>query len=137
MSCSARIDPASVQAGSRGAGVLLQAGRDEYASSGIEWEVREVVEAPLQMRKEVALLRQQTGALDAHDLEPLLAAAASALPAGQIPTRIDYAEGALRLSGLTLTEAQRTALAPPLAARGLRASQQDGALVLQPAGATP
>ena len=100
-------------------------------------QVKLVVDAPVQMRKEVALLRQQTGALDERDLEPLLAAAASVLPADQIPTRIDYAEGALRLSGLTLTEAQRTALAPPLAARGLRASQQDGALVLQPAGATP
>lgn len=40
------LDPSSVRAGSRGPGVLLQAGRDEYASSGIEWEVREVVEAP-------------------------------------------------------------------------------------------
>ena len=100
-------------------------------------QVKLVVDAPVQMRKEVALLRQQTGALDERDLEPLLAAAASVLPAGQIPTRIDYAEGALRLTGLTLTEEQRTALAQPLAARGLRASNQDSALVLQPAGGAP
>lgn len=40
------LDPAAVAPGVRGAGVLLQAARDEHARAPIEWEIREVVDAP-------------------------------------------------------------------------------------------
>jgi len=100
-------------------------------------QVKLVVDAPVQMRKEVALLRQQTGALAAGDFESLLAAAAGALPAGQVPARIDYADGRLRLAGLTLSDGQRAALDQPLAALGLGARTEDGALVLHAAQGRP
>lgn len=100
-------------------------------------QVKLVVDAPVQMNKEVALLRQQTGALSNSDLESLLAAAARHLPAGQSPTRIDFADGRLRLTGLTLTPEQREALERPLASQALAARNEDGALVLQATAGTP
>ncbi|MCZ2405455.1 MAG: general secretion pathway protein GspL, partial [Burkholderiales bacterium] len=82
-------------------------------------QVKLVVDAPVQINKEVALLRLQTGALSASDLESLLAAAARHLPAGQTPARIDFADGRLRLTGLTLAPEQLAALQHQLAAQGL------------------
>lgn len=96
-------------------------------------QVKLVVDAPVQMQREVALLRQQTGGMTQDDLEPLLAAAAGALPPDQTPARIDYADGQLHLRGLNLQAAQRTALDERLAAQNLAAGEQDGALVLRPA----
>ena len=43
-------------------------------------QVKVVVDAPVQMERELALLRQSAGSLSPRDLEPLLAAAADALP---------------------------------------------------------
>ena len=100
-------------------------------------QVKLVVDAPVQMHKEVALLRQQTGALSAGDLESLLFAAAGALPTGQVPTRIDYADGRLRLAGLALSAEQRAALQQALAARQMGAGDEDGALVLHAAQGRP
>lgn len=100
-------------------------------------QVRLVVDAPVQMQREVALLRQQAGGMTAGDLEPLLAAA-SALPEGQTPTRIDYADGQLRLRGLTLDAAQHSAFDERLAAQNLKASAEGDALLVRPAhGGTP
>lgn len=100
-------------------------------------QVKLVVDAPVQMQKEVQLLRQQTGALSTGDLETLLDAAADALPASQVPTRIDYADGVLRLTGLTLTAEERSALQQPLATRQVQSSSEDGVLVLRAAGNAP
>jgi general secretion pathway protein L len=48
--------------------------------------VKVVVDAPLQMEREVAALRQATGAASGRDLESMLAALAAAAPAGLAPT---------------------------------------------------
>ncbi|WP_027014113.1 type II secretion system protein GspL [Comamonas composti] len=56
-----------------------------------------IVDAPLQMQRELALLRQSSGALATDDLEPMLTAAAQALPAGQVAQSLDYQERKLRL----------------------------------------
>lgn len=100
-------------------------------------QVKLVVDAPVQMRKQVALLRQQTGALSAGDFESLLSAAAAALPAGLEPTRIDYADGQLRLAGLTLSAEQKTALEQQLAPRQLGSSTENGVLVVHSARGRP
>lgn len=65
-------------------------------------QVKVVVDAPVQMERELVQLRQAAGTLSPRDLEPLLAAAAQALPPGQPPTALDYASGELRLRGITL-----------------------------------
>ncbi len=59
-----------------------------------------VVDAPLQMEREVAALRQATGAASGRDLEAMLAALASATPAGGSATALEYSSGELRAKGL-------------------------------------
>ena len=61
-----------------------------------------VIEAPLQMQREVDALQQKSGAASSTDLEPLLAALAGVLPAGQTPQQIHFANHALRVQGVTL-----------------------------------
>ena len=61
--------------------------------------VKVVVDAPVQMAREVATLRQATGAPSNRDLEAILAAAGSALPAGKAVTAIEFAAGEARLQG--------------------------------------
>jgi len=89
-----------------------------------------VVDAPVQMERELAQLRQATGAVSARDLEPLLAAAGAALPAGRLPTGIEYTPGELRLRGITLGPEEEAALAARLQAAGYRARMDDGSLLL-------
>jgi len=60
-----------------------------------------VIDAPLQMQREVDVLQQKTGAASSTDFEPLLAALASVLPAGQTPQQIHYANHALRVQGVS------------------------------------
>jgi len=82
--------------------------------------IQVVVDAPLQMERELTRLRQASGGMAANDLEPLLAAASAALPAGSAPPeRIEYTDGELRLHGLHITEQQHTAMQHALAAQGL------------------
>ncbi len=61
-----------------------------------------VIDAPLQMQREVDALQQKSGSASSTDLEPLLAALASVLPAGQTPQQIHFANQALRVQGVTL-----------------------------------
>lgn len=65
--------------------------------------VRVVVDAPVQMSRELALLRQSSGALAAQDLEPELSALGKAL-AGMGPkaqaSALHYQEGELKVSGV-------------------------------------
>lgn len=97
-----------------------------------------VVDAPVQMERELAQLRQTAGAVSARDMEPLLAAAGAALPPGRQPTGIEYTPGELRLRGVALQPDEEPALSARLQAAGYRARLDDGSLLLRPAeGATP
>ncbi len=62
--------------------------------------VKVVVDAPLQMQREVSNLRQASGAVSSSDLEAMLAALGTATPAGRSLTSIDFAAGELRVKGL-------------------------------------
>lgn len=99
-------------------------------------QVQVVVDAPVQMEREVARLRQQAGSVSPRDLEPLLAAAGGALPAGRLPTAIDYASGELRLRGIELQPDELATANERLAAAGYQAAPQDGALLVRQ-GARP
>lgn len=77
-----------------------------------------VVDAPVQMEREVAALRQATGALSSPDLEPMLAAVAQYVPAGRAPAMVDFAPGVLTLGGLQLPPAEAAALTQGLSAAG-------------------
>lgn len=64
--------------------------------------VKVVVDAPVQMAREVAALRQATGASSGRDLEVILAAVGPALPPGKAVSAIEYSAGEVRLKGLNL-----------------------------------
>lgn len=66
-------------------------------------EVRVIVDAPVQMERQVAALRQQTGVPSARDLDALLVALATVLPPGRTPAALDYGGGELRARGLALS----------------------------------
>lgn len=94
-------------------------------------KVQVVVDAPVQMERELAQLRQAAGSVSARDLEPLLAAAGAALPDGRLPTSIEYTPGELRLRGVTLAPDEETVLSARLQAAGYRARLDDGSLLLR------
>ncbi|PUE31122.1 hypothetical protein B9Z35_08835 [Limnohabitans sp. Jir61] len=61
-----------------------------------------VIDAPLQMQREVDTLQQKSSAASSTDFEPMLAALASVLPAGQTPQQIHFTNHALRIQGVAL-----------------------------------
>ncbi|GAB2736661.1 hypothetical protein GCM10027019_15560 [Melaminivora jejuensis] len=93
-------------------------------------QVQVVVDAPVQMERELARLRQGSGSASPSDLEPLLAAAATALPAQPRPTAIDYERGALRLGGVALPPEELAAAQQRLSASQTTASVQDGGVLV-------
>jgi general secretion pathway protein L len=82
-----------------------------------------VIDAPLQMQREVDALQQKSGTASSTDLEPMLAALAGVLPAGQTPQHIHYADHALRVQGVALDS--NAAGVARLKAQGL-SLRQDG-----------
>ena len=78
-----------------------------------------VVDAPLQMAREVARLRQGSGQLSASDLEAMLSALGQSWPAGTAaPTQFQFETGQLRLPELSLNASAQAALAKALNAQG-------------------
>lgn len=92
--------------------------------------VKVVVDPRIQMEREVATLRQSTGMASGRDLESLLAALATALPPGKMPTAIDFANGELRVRGLALAPDESNAVSQALRANGFAATPQADALVV-------
>ncbi len=94
-------------------------------------QVRVVVDAPLQMERQVAVLRQSTGASSGRDLEAMLAALGAALPTTQKASAIEFAAGEVRLKGLNLEPAELALLAAQLKGQNYQARQESDALVVQ------
>lgn len=97
-----------------------------------------VVDAPLQMERAVAALRNAQGALSPSDLESQLSALAStpsfqALEAaGTAPTAIDFVAGSLRVQGLGLSAEALPSLQSELRPLGYNAAQLADTLQLDP-----
>ena len=66
-------------------------------------QVKLVVDAPVQMTRELAALRRDTGAPSPRDLGPMLGAWAQQVDAGAVPTAFEYAPGELRARGVQLS----------------------------------
>ena len=96
-----------------------------------------VVDAPLQMQREVDALKQRTGAASSTDFEPLLAALALVLPSGQTPTQLHFADRVLRIQGLSLTDEESRLANNTLHAQGLRLRQEGNDTWLLQAEGTP
>lgn len=97
-------------------------------------QVKVVVDAPVQMERELAQLRQAAGSVSPRDLEPMLAAAGAALPPGQLPTALDYSAGDLRLRGLELPPDVLASANQRLSAAGYSTRLQDGQWLLRTGG---
>ena len=95
-------------------------------------QVRVVVDAPLQMEREVAALRQATGAASERDLETMLAAAGMALPAGRVPASIEFAAGEVKLKGLQLSAQEASGLSLQLKNMGYGARVEGDTAIIRP-----
>ena len=88
-----------------------------------------VVDAPLQMAKELERLQRNSGAISPRDLEWVLQAVGTALPAGQFISNLDFqvqGNGETRLQGLQLSDSQAKDFAQALRKQGLDAQTNDG-----------
>jgi general secretion pathway protein L len=93
-------------------------------------QVKVVVDAPVQMEKEVAALRQLTGATSGRDLEAMLSALAAASPPNRPVTALDYTSGELRVKGLALSPDEARGVAAGMRGQGYSAVQQGDTLVI-------
>lgn len=94
-------------------------------------KVRAVIDAPAQMQKEVERLRAAAGQPGEGDLEPMLAAVASAWPASRGPAdSIKFEPGRLTLGSAGWTPAEVQALRNALQVQGLDAESAAGRLVI-------
>jgi general secretion pathway protein L len=92
--------------------------------------VKLVVDAPVQMEKEVALLRRAAGAPSGRDLEAMLGALATAAPAGMAATAVEFNGTELRVLGLALQPPQLEPVVTGLKGQGYSAQLQGDALVI-------
>lgn len=99
-------------------------------------QVRVVLDAPLQMAREVAALQQASGTPGGGDLETLLGVFAAAAPADTVPDAIEFAGGELRLKGHKIQPKDLATISFKLKAQGYAASAEGDSLVVK-AGAAP
>jgi general secretion pathway protein L len=92
--------------------------------------VRVVVDAPAQMEKEVAALRQVTGASSGRDLEAMLGALSSVTPPQRVVSALDFANGELRVKGLALAPQEVQGTAGALRSHGYSAALQGETLTI-------
>lgn len=93
-------------------------------------EIQVVLDAPLQMGREVQRLRQAAGQAGHDGLEPLLAGLGLALPAGTALSQLDFQAGQLRLKDLRLTEAQAGQLQATLQVQQVQARREGAEWVI-------
>lgn len=100
-------------------------------------KIRTVVDAPLQMERELALLRQTSGALSPRDLETMLSALGQALPEGGYASGLEFSAGQLVVKGVPLTPQQWSLLSGKLSGQGYAVRQDADRLTLRATGGRP
>lgn len=100
------------------------------ALTGTFPQVKVVVDAPVQMEREVAALRQLSGVASGRDLESMLAALGRALPEGRVVGGLEFNGNALRVRGLSLTSEELAPVASNLKSLGYAATLQGEVLLL-------
>jgi general secretion pathway protein L len=93
-------------------------------------QVKVVVDAPVQMEREVAALRQQTGVASARDLDAVLGALAAALPPGRVPASLQYSGSELRAGALALSPGELEPVTQQLRALGYTVRAEGSTLVV-------
>ncbi len=93
-----------------------------------------VVDAPLQMAREVAVLQRASGAQAGTDLESILASFSALAPEEYALTAIDYVANEARLNGPTMPAQEQSGLLTKLQAQGLSASLRGEQWLIGPGG---
>lgn len=97
-------------------------------------KVRTIIDAPLQMQRELGLLRQASGGLAGGDLETMMSALGAALPPASHAGAIDFAPGRLTVGEFDLADTQLDAMRARLGASGFTVQREaQGRLVLRAA----
>jgi general secretion pathway protein L len=94
-------------------------------------QVKLVVDAPRQMQREVAALRQATGGASERDLDVILTAFAGAAPEKYAQTAIEYIAGEVTLKGLTLSPDELTQVSQRLSGQGYAVRAEGSNLVIR------
>ena len=95
-------------------------------------QVKVVVDAPVQMEKEVATLRQATGTTSGRDLEAMLGALSAASPPGRLVSGVEFSQGELRVKGLAFGPEEARAVTAALKSQGFAAALQGETLTITP-----
>jgi general secretion pathway protein L len=93
--------------------------------------VRTIVDAPLQMERELALLRQSSGVPERRDMEVVLGAVGAVLPPGPVPSGIEYSAGEAVVRGIGLDASQVSLVSGSLASQGYSARLDGDRLVVR------
>ena len=102
-------------------------------------QIKLVVDAPLQMERELVILRQTSGALSSRDLEPVLAALGSVGRADLSLSAVEFIAGETRLKGMQLGTPEASRMSEQLQRLGYTARQDGDTFFIQqvvPTGAT-
>ncbi|MFM9880662.1 MAG: type II secretion system protein GspL [Burkholderiaceae bacterium] len=93
--------------------------------------VKVILDAPVQMEREVALLRQATGSTSGRDLEAVLSAFGAAVPEGKAVTAIEFVANEARMKGLSLNDAETANITSQLRAKGYSLQREGDSLVIR------
>jgi general secretion pathway protein L len=93
--------------------------------------VRVVVDAPLQMAREVATLQRASGVASGRDMETIMGAFGAVAPVNTAPDAIEFAAGEVRLKGLRLAPADIAQVSFKLQAQGYVANAEGDSLVIK------
>jgi len=94
-------------------------------------QVKVVVDAPIQMAREVAALQQASGVASGRDLESMLGSFGAVAPVGTVPTAIEFVAGELRLNGLKWSPEEVGAISFKLKPQGYAAQAADDSVVIR------
>jgi general secretion pathway protein L len=95
-------------------------------------QVKVVVDAPVQMERELSALRQVTGAPSGRDLEAMLGALSGAVPARRPVSGFDFVNSELRVKGLALRPEEAQSTIGVLKSQGYSATLQGEILSIAP-----
>ena len=97
-------------------------------------QIKVVVDAPIQMEREMTALRQAAGAASSRDLEVMLGQLTQALGANQALTSIEFSGGEAKIRGLNFVDDELAAAVATLQKSGISLRQEGDLFLLKAEG---
>lgn len=95
-------------------------------------QIQVVVDAPLQMERQVQALLAHSGAVSAGDFEAMAKALGAVLPPDTVPAALDFAPGELRAAGVALSPHMLATARTALSSQGYSLEEAGDTLVIRP-----